>query len=171
LCSIKRRKFRFLLLICDYKLWLKYSLNTLFLQYNDMMKKNILGIDWGSKYVGLAYIQSSSGIILPIGYLLNTGSLFFELAGILQKQNIGTVVLGWPKHQVNIQEKIQRFIKNLQLLSGEEELIIEKIDEDYTSVQAGEIVSSTYNKQHGFKKNPAEDTISAMIILERWMKK
>jgi hypothetical protein len=39
-------------------------------------------------------------------------------------------------------------------------ITIEKVEEDYTSVQSGEIVSN-------FKKNVAEDTVSAMLILER----
>ena len=37
----------------------------------------------------------------------------------------------------------------------------ETVDEDFSSVQSGEIVSD-------FKKNATTDTISAMIILERW---
>ena len=44
-----------------------------------------------------------------------------------------------------------------------DKISIETIEEDYTSVQAGEIVSN-------FKKNVAEDTVSAMLILERWKK-
>jgi RNase H-fold protein (predicted Holliday junction resolvase) len=44
------------------------------------------------------------------------------------------------------------------------------VDEDYSSVQSGEIVSDTFKTAQWFKKNPAEDTISAMIILERWKK-
>ncbi len=42
-----------------------------------------------------------------------------------------------------------------------EKISIETIQEDYTSVQAWEIVSN-------FKKNVAEDTVSAMLILDRW---
>jgi RNase H-fold protein (predicted Holliday junction resolvase) len=41
-----------------------------------------------------------------------------------------------------------------------DDIKIELMDEDYTSVQSGEIVSN-------FKKNVAEDTISAMLILQR----
>jgi len=43
------------------------------------------------------------------------------------------------------------------------EITLDRVEEDYTSVQSGEIVSN-------FKKNVAEDTISAMLILERWSK-
>jgi len=41
------------------------------------------------------------------------------------------------------------------------EIVIEYVDEDYTSVQAGELVSQ-------FKKNASTDTVSAMLILDRW---
>ena len=36
------------------------------------------------------------------------------------------------------------------------------------SVEAGDIISNTHKDIEAFKKNPLEDTISAMIILERW---
>jgi RNase H-fold protein (predicted Holliday junction resolvase) len=55
------------------------------------------------------------------------------------------------------------FIKHLELIIDPNKVTIETIEEDYTSVQAGEIVSN-------FKKNVAEDTVSAMLILERWQK-
>jgi RNase H-fold protein (predicted Holliday junction resolvase) len=41
------------------------------------------------------------------------------------------------------------------------DIAIEYVDEDYSSVQAGEIVSD-------FKKTVASDTVSAMLLLERW---
>jgi len=49
----------------------------------------------------------------------------------------------------------------LEYIIDKKEITVEKVNEDYTSVQSGEIVSN-------FKKNVAEDTVSAMIILERW---
>ena len=65
-----------------------------------------------------------------------------------------------PSKQIDIQEKIEKFIKNLEYIIDKKKVTIEKINEDYTSVQSWEIVSN-------FKKNVAEDTVSAMIILER----
>ena len=44
------------------------------------------------------------------------------------------------------------------------EITIETIEEDYTSVESWEIISN-------FKKNEKTDTISAMLILERWKNK
>lgn len=64
-----------------------------------------------------------------------------------------------PSKQEDIREKIQKFIDNLKIMI-DPKTTIETIDEDYTSVLSGEITSN-------FKKNAAEDTVSAMLILER----
>jgi len=52
-------------------------------------------------------------------------------------------------------------MESLNYIIENQRIEIETIDEDFTSVQSGEIVSD-------FKKNATTDTISAMIILERW---
>lgn len=64
-----------------------------------------------------------------------------------------------PSKQEDVREKIQKFIDNLKIMI-DSKITIETIDEDYTSVLSGEITSN-------FKKNAAEDTVSAMLILER----
>lgn len=51
-------------------------------------------------------------------------------------------------------------MESLNYIIENQRIEIETIEEDYTSVQAGEIVSD-------FKKNATTDTISAMLILER----
>lgn len=52
-------------------------------------------------------------------------------------------------------------MESLNYIIENQRIEIETIDEDFSSVQSGEIVSD-------FKKNVTTDTISAMIILERW---
>ncbi len=131
-------------------------------------QKSILGIDWGSKYVWVAYMHEESEVIFPVGYLLNDQMIFFNISDLIFKYHVKTIVLWWPSKQKDIQEKITKFIKNLELIVGDRDIAIEKMEEDYSSVQAGEIVSDTFKNIEWFKKNPLEDTISAMIILERW---
>ena len=91
---------------------------------------------------------------------MNDQMIFFNLADLLKRYNVRTIVLGWPTKQKDIQEKITKFINNLNYIIEKDEITIEVIDEDYSSVESGEIVSD-------FKKNATSDTISAMIILER----
>jgi RNase H-fold protein (predicted Holliday junction resolvase) len=85
--------------------------------------------------------------------------LFFSLADIIARHRAHTIIIGMPARQKDVQEKIQEFVKQLRYVIHQD-TEIKFIEEDYTSVQSGEIVSN-------FKKNVAEDTVSAMIILER----
>ena len=132
------------------------------------MKKWILWIDWGSKYVGVAYMWEGEKIVFPVGYLMNDQVIFFHLGELIQKYSIKTIVLGRPSKQRDVQEKIEKFMTNLSFIIGQEDITIEKMEEDYSSVEAGDIISNTHKDIEAFKKNPLEDTISAMIILERW---
>jgi RNase H-fold protein (predicted Holliday junction resolvase) len=89
--------------------------------------------------------------------------MYFNVAGIIEKHHIAKIMLGWPSKQKDIQEKIQGFMKSLGFIIENREIEIQLVEEDYTSVQSGEITSN-------FKKNAAEDTVSAMLILERGLR-
>lgn len=125
--------------------------------------KAILGIDRGSKYIWLAYALGGSEVVFPIGYILNDKMMYFNIAGIIEKHNIGKIMLGRPAKQKDIQEKITAFMKSLNYIIENREIEIQLVEEDYTTVQSGDIISN-------FKKNAATDTVSAMLILERGLK-
>jgi RNase H-fold protein (predicted Holliday junction resolvase) len=133
------------------------------MQTNHRKTKAILGIDRGTKYIGLAYALPDSEVIFPIGYILNDKMMYFNVAGIIEKHNVGKIMLGRPAKQKDIQEKITAFMKSLNYIIEHREIEIKLVNEDYSSVQSGEIVSD-------FKKNAATDTVSAMLILERGLK-
>ncbi len=133
------------------------------MQTNFRKQKSILGIDRGTRYIWLAYALPGSDVIFPIGYILNDQMMYFNIAGIIEKHNVGKIMLGRPSKQKDIQEKIQAFMKSLNYIIENREIEIQLVEEDYTSVQSGEITSN-------FKKNAAEDTVSAMLILERGLK-
>lgn len=140
------------------------------MQTNYRKQKCILGIDRGTKYIGLAYALQWSSVIFPVGYILNDKMMYFNIAGVIEKHNVGKIMLGRPSKQKNIQDKIQAFMKSLGYIIENKEIEIQLVEEDYTSVQSGEIISNTANDmwlKWDFKKNAAEDTISAMVILER----
>jgi len=143
------------------------------MQTNYRKQKSILGIDRGTKYIGLAYALQWSSVIFPIGYILNDKMMYFNIAGIIEKHNVGKIMLGRPDKQKDIQAKIQAFMKSLGYIIENREIEIQLVNEDYTSVQSGDIISTTANDmwlKADFKKNAAEDTISAMVILERGLK-
>ncbi len=141
-----------------------------------MSKKteSILAIDRWSKYIGLAYKHTDNAVIFPIGYLLNDQMIYFNIADLIVRYHVVKIMIGRPSKQVDVQEKIKKFMQWLSRNIDKENIEVEYVEEDYTSVQSGEIMSSSA-KELGlwsdFKKNAAEDTISAMLILERGMKK
>jgi len=121
---------------------------------------NIIGIDRWSKYIGLAYMSLENRIPMPVGYILNDHMTMPTLADVVARYHAQGIVVGYPQRQKDIQDKIQAFVKSLTYVISSK-VAIEYIDEDYSSVQAGEMISD-------FKKNAASDTVSAMLILDRW---
>jgi len=85
----------------------------------------------------------------------------FSLWEMLGRYHIGTVVIGYPKQHQESRDSIDRLIK--ELLFIDKMLVIERWDEEYTSVLAGAI-------RWDFTKWPGEDTIAAMHILESYLK-
>ena len=133
------------------------------MQTNHRKTKAILGIDRGTKYIWLAYALPGSEVVFPIGYILNDKMMYFNIAGLIEKHNVSKIMLWRPAKQKDIQEKIQAFMKSLWYIIEHREIEIQLVEEDYTTVQSGDIVSN-------FKKNAATDTVSAMLILERGLK-
>ncbi len=123
--------------------------------------KNILWVDRWTKYIGLAYRNEKSNMVMPIGYLMNDDSLFFNIGEMFGRYHIGTVVVGRPSQHKDTQASINNFIENVLFI--EHEMIIKKVNEEYTSVQAGETTGN-------FEKNAAEDSIAAMHLLDYYMK-
>ena len=121
---------------------------------------NILGIDYWTKYIWLAKKDTKHNVIIPVWYIQNDGWTMFELSNIIEQYNIKKIVIWWPTKQKDMQEKIDRFIKELQIIYPDMDIV--KVDEDYTSVEAN---ATTWNFM---KKAWEEDTIAAMKILERY---
>lgn len=123
-------------------------------------KKNILWIDWWTKYIWIAYINVlANNMIMPIWYLMNDPSLMFNLWDIIQRYNIWKIVVWYPKDE-KIRKKVDEFINQLSYVAFD--IPIERIDEEYSSVQAGAL-------KWDFKKDEKEDTLAAMKILENYL--
>lgn len=119
---------------------------------------NLVSIDYGTKTLGLAHISNNS-IPLPLGNIDNDENLWFSLMGILAQRQAKTVLIGYPNNQ-GMRDKIDNFIKNLQIMDNELNII--RIDENYTSVQAQAITWES-------KKHVAHDTLAAMELINRYL--
>lgn len=116
--------------------------------------------------IGLAKVNLSDKVIFPVGYLKNDGDMYFTLAGIIAQERATQLVVGLPRKELAIQEKIKAFVQKLQIFS---EIPVEYVGEDYTSVEAGDLLSKIQPGKSAYTKTPAKDAVAAMKILERWM--
>ncbi|MDR0282942.1 MAG: hypothetical protein LBI53_06800 [Candidatus Peribacteria bacterium] len=86
--------------------------------------------------MGLAYSPLDGKIVFPVGYLMNDQMIYFHIADLIQRHKVKTIVLGRPNKQKYIQEKITQFTNSLNYIIEKDEITIETVEEDYTSVES-----------------------------------
>lgn len=116
-----------------------------------------LGIDYGTKKIGLAIGDDQACIAMPFSVVKTIS----EIQKIIKEEYIDALVIGVPKKvgdfHSNVQlEKTEKFISSLQSLTG---LKIYRIDESHTSVE-----SQRLQKEQG--ATAKEDALAAMLILQ-----
>ena len=120
-----------------------------------------LCLDRWSKRIGVARMDSANNIPLPLWYILNTGDVYFELSALVMKYSIDTIICGTPSGNKSVVDRINNFIKNLKFCVPDTIEFV-YIDEHYSSTQASDITWDLGSK------HISQDTVSAMVILERW---
>lgn len=131
----------------------------------------ILAIDYGKKRTGLAV---SDPLRLIAGGLttVETKELFTYLAEYFQKEEVGTVVVGYPRQtdgsDSENMKRIEPFVNRLRKLYPN--LPIEYYDERFTSVLAHKaIIDGGIRKQKRRDNKGLVDQVSATIILQDYM--
>lgn len=127
-------------------------------------KNKILGLDLGTKRIGIAITDESQTVVFPRETL--EYRKFTQAVEILRemciKENIGLIVVGLPLDENNEKRKITLWIeKKTQQLQNAIRLPVEFVDE-FFSTQEGIAKMPKYQKEH-------RDSMAAMIILERYL--
>ena len=133
-----------------------------------------LGIDYGDARVGLA-ITDELGItaqgLETIHHNGNDKQVLKRLEELFNEYEIDTIVIGIPINMNGTKtervEVTEKFIHKLKCKFNK--VKIEKIDERLTTVAAHKTMN--YLNVNKFKKKDIVDTISAVYILETYMKK
>lgn len=123
----------------------------------------ILALDRGSKRIGIAWLDMANKTPLPLGYMENTSTVYYELSSLIAQYAIDTIVYGYPEGNKGITKRIDNFIHSLKF-SVVDTVSFVSIDEHYSSTQASNV---TWDLGH---KHISQDTVSAMVILERYLK-
>lgn len=124
--------------------------------------KKYLGIDFGSKRVGLATSDDLGTMAFPHSVISNDKNLLEEIEKIIKKENITDIVIGESKNFAGEPNKIMVEIEKFKnLLAGETKLNVFLEPEFMTSSQA-ELIQG---------KNSMHDASAAAIILQSFLDK
>lgn len=131
-----------------------------------MKAKNLLGLDIGTRRIGVAVANSSIKIAIPLTTIeVNDGDEVLQINKIIVNEKIDTIVAGLPRNMSG-EETAQsvytkEFLENFKLSVNE----IKFQDESLTSVQAENILKS-YKKP--YTKGDI-DMQAAAIILQDYL--
>jgi putative holliday junction resolvase len=119
----------------------------------------ILGIDYGTKNIGLAVSDREQSQAFVYGTLKMSNKLFDELKEICEKELIDKVVVGLPlSMKGKYTEKTEEAVVFMEELESRTKLLVEIQDERLSSVEADKTGSG-----HG------RDEESARIILQQYL--
>jgi putative Holliday junction resolvase len=129
-----------------------------------------LGIDYGTKRVGLALSDETGTIARPFLVLKNTPNLISDIEKIIQSEKVEGIVVGGSGGN-KIETDINEFIGQLSLVTL---IPIEKITEAFTSYEAHDREGKESRNDRQTKKPEKPDNLdarAAAIILERFLNK
>ena len=119
---------------------------------------NILGIDYGTKRIGVAF--SIGQLAEPLEILSNSEEVIDELKKICQERAIEKIVMGLSDREMA--EMTKQFADRLQ---SELKLPVEFIDESYSSVQVQDLLRQS-GKLNTLKNGPIDHFVAAYFLQE-----
>jgi putative Holliday junction resolvase len=129
-----------------------------------------LGLDIGSKRIGLALSDEDGTFAFPSGKLDRKGRKkdLAALCELIVREAVGQIVIGLPIHLDGRRgkgaEAAQTFADDLAAASG---LPVEMVDERLTSVEAERVLRAGGTSAK--KMRGVVDSIAASIILRTWL--
>ena len=129
-----------------------------------------IGIDYGKKRTGISISDHNKVISFPLD-TIDTKKLMIYLEGLIPNEKIEKVIVGKPlklNNQVHkLENDITKFIKSLKSIFPN--IIIERVDERYTSKISNLIIRQSGIKQKSRMNKSIIDKISASLILESYL--
>ena len=131
-----------------------------------------LGMDLGTRTLGLATSDRLGLISSPYKTIRyeDTDSLVNEVIGIIEKEKIEVLVLGYPKNMNNTEgEAVERTMNFKSKLESKTDLEINLIDERLSTVEATNYLLNEDMSRKGRKR--VVDAVAASIILDTYLRK
>ena len=130
----------------------------------------IVGIDFGMKRTGISATDPLQIIVQAVD-TVETKELYTFLEAYFAKENVEAIVFGLPKHAdmtpTYVAGHIQKFSKRIEKKFPK--IRIHFADEDYSSVDAKEVILKSGANKKKRRNKLLVDKISAVIILQRFL--
>ena len=119
-----------------------------------------LGIDFGSKRIGISLSDPSGRMAFPHSIVLNTVTAKDEILALMRKEHVGAIVAGDSRNRDGVENLIMQKAKPFcEALSSESGAPLYYRLEAYTSVQAAHIQGD----------NAMNDASAATLILQSYL--
>ena len=133
--------------------------------------KRILGIDYGSRRIGLSMSDPLCIIATPAGAIKNDEHAIREINGIVLQEGIGLIVIGMPLNlkgeKSHKAEEVEGFIRAMK-----EKIDVDVLtwDERFTSKMARHsLIAMGTKRKNRNAKSGTIDTMAAAIILQSFL--
>ncbi len=137
--------------------------------YHTLLIMRYLGIDYGSKKVGLALSDEAGVMGFPHGIIANTPRLADELYALIAKENIGAVVIGESRTLSGEENAIAKYAKALgSLITEHTGTPVFYESEVYTSAEARRAPEKEI-KSRAAKRRVDVDASAAALILTSYL--
>jgi len=121
---------------------------------------NMLGIDVGTKRIGLARVQTGLDVVLPFG-VVAAADAFEKISALVGDEHIETIVVGFPVgldgKASDMSDRVQTFVATLK---QQVSVPVVCIDERFTTAQAQRMGGDA-----------SSDEKAAMLILQMYLEK
>ncbi len=141
-----------------------------------MPNKKALGIDYGSKRIGLSMSDDTQTIAFPFKYIPNNTSkkVIVEIENIIANENIGLIVIGMPiglkGKQTDLSLKIEKFVREFNAaINNTDQVSIVTYDERFSTIQAQKSLISQDVKRK--KRKEIVDSVASAFILQSYLDK
>ena len=130
----------------------------------------IIGIDYGTKRIGIAVTDPMQIIASPLTTVANVSFNDF-IDDYIKRENVEAFVIGYPKQLNNSPSKtvqhIEPFIRKLKKRFPE--IMIMLVDERFTSVMAMKSIIDGGVKKNDRQNKSITDKVSAALILKSYL--
>lgn len=138
-----------------------------------MSDKRLLGLDFGSKTVGVA-VSDPTGLIASGVEIIRRDredklrQTLARIEALVEELEIGKIILGYPVNMNYTEgDRVEKTMAFKEMLERRTGLPVELWDERLTTVEADSIMSEVGVK--GVERKKYVDKIAAMIILQDYM--